>query len=122
MRWSVRSLLARREPLVFSGVSNPDLAERTADRLGLRLGPVEHETFGNGETYCRFGESIRGADVFLIQSCSPPVNDHLVELLLMIQAARLASAHRITAVMPWSPYSQQDERNVRCPGKPRDRP
>ena len=112
MRWSVRSLLSRREPLVFSGTSNPDLAERIADRLDTRLSPVEHETFGNGETYCRFGESIRGADVFLVQSCSPPVNDHLVELLLMIQAARLASAHRITAVMPWFPYSRQDKKSA----------
>ena len=83
---------------------------RIADRLAVRLGRVEHETFSNGETYCRFGQSIRGADVFLVQSCSPPVNDHLVELLLMIQAARLASAHRITAVMPWFPYSRQDKK------------
>jgi ribose-phosphate pyrophosphokinase len=104
------SRVAQRRPLVFAGTSNPELAERIADRLGTRLGPVEHETFANGETYCRFGESIRGADVFLVQSCSPPVNDHLVELLLMIQAARLASAHRITAVMPWFPYSRQDKK------------
>jgi ribose-phosphate pyrophosphokinase len=112
MRWSVRSLLARQKPLVFSGTSNPELADRIADRLCTRLGPVEHETFGNGETYCRFGESIRGADVFLVQSCSPPVNDHLVELLLMIQASRLASAHRITAVLPWFPYSRQDKKSA----------
>jgi ribose-phosphate pyrophosphokinase len=110
-RWG-RSLLSRREPLVFSGTSNPELAGKIADRLGTRLGPFEHETFGNGETYCRFGESIRGADVFLVQSCSQPVNDHLVELLLMIQAARLASAHRITAVMPWFPYSRQDKKSA----------
>jgi ribose-phosphate pyrophosphokinase len=112
MRWSVRSLRSSRAPLIFSGTSNPGLAEQIADRLSTRLGPVEHETFGNGETYCRFGESIRGADVFLVQSCSPPVNDHLVELLLMIQAARLASAHRITAVMPWFPYSRQDKKSA----------
>jgi ribose-phosphate pyrophosphokinase len=110
-RW-VRPLLSRRGPLIFSGTSNPELAARIADRLDTRLGPVEHETFGNGETYCRFGESIRGDDVFLVQSCSPPVNDHLVELLLMIQAARLASAHRITAVMPWFPYSRQDKKSA----------
>jgi len=110
-RW-VRSLLSHRAPLIFSGTSNPELADRIADRLGTRLGPVEHETFGNGETYCRFGESIRGADVFLVQSCSPPVNDHLVELLLMIQASRLASAHRITAVLPWFPYSRQDKKSA----------
>lgn len=110
MRGRLSSRLGRRKPLVFSGTSNLELAERIAERLRTRLGPVEHETFANGETYCRFGASIRGADVFLIQSCSPPVNDHLVELLLMIHAARLASAHRITAVMPWFPYSRQDKK------------
>ena len=112
MRPRLRSLLRRRRLRVFSGTSNPELAERIAERLGTTLGPVEHETFANGETYCRFGESIRGADVFLVQSCSPPVNDHLVELLLMIHAARLASAHRITAVMPWFPYSRQDKKSA----------
>jgi ribose-phosphate pyrophosphokinase len=110
-RWSV-PLLSRRKPLVFAGTSNPELAARMADRLGTRLGRVEHEKFGNGETYCRFGESIRGADAFLVQSCSPPVNDHLMELLLLIQAARLASAHRVTAVMPWFPYSRQDKKSA----------
>ncbi len=83
-----------------------------AERLGVRLGALELETFANGESYCRFGESIRGADVFLVQSCSPPVNDHLVELLLMIHAARLASAHRVTAVMPWYPYARQDRKSA----------
>jgi len=97
---------------VFSGTSNPELAERIADRLGTRLGPIEHELFANGETYCRFGDSIRGADVFLVQSCWPSVNDDLVQLLLMIQGARLASAHRITAVMPWFPYSRQDKKSA----------
>jgi len=112
MRGRFRSRLRRRHLLVFSGTSNPALAEQIARRLGTRLGPIEHETFANGETYCRFGESIRGADVFLVQSCSPPVNDHLVELLLMIHAARLASAHRVTAVLPWFPYSRQDKKSA----------
>ena len=112
MRWRVGSRLPRGKPLVFAGTSNAELAERIANRLRTPLGSVEHETFANGETYCRFSESIRGADVFLVQSCSPPVNDHLVELLLMIQAARLASAHRITAVMPWFPYSRQDKKSA----------
>jgi ribose-phosphate pyrophosphokinase len=112
MRGRLRAGLLRRRRFVFSGTSNPELAARIAARLGTGLGPVEHETFANGETYCRFGASIRGADVFLVQSCSPPVNDHLVELLLMIHAARLASAHRITAVMPWFPYSRQDKKSA----------
>lgn len=97
--------------MLFSGRSNPVLAGAIAARLGIGLGTIELETFANDETYCRFGESVRGADVFLLQSCSPPVNDRLVELLLMIDAARLASAHRITAVMPWFPYSRQDRKS-----------
>lgn len=111
-RRRLQALFRRRRLLLFSGNSNPDLARRIADRLGTRLGAVELETFANGERYCRFDESIRGADVFLVQSCSPPVNDHLVELLLMAHAARLASAGRITAVMPWFPYSRQDKKSA----------
>lgn len=95
---------------LFAGSSHRGLADRIAHRLGVDLGDVELTTFENGESYCRYGESIRGADVFLVQSCSQPVNDHLVELLLMAEAARLASAHRITAVMPWFPYSRQDRK------------
>jgi ribose-phosphate pyrophosphokinase len=98
--------------MVFSGRSNPALAHLIARRLGLGLGFVELETFANGEVYCRYGESIRGADVFLVQSGSPPVNDHLLELLLMIDAARLASAHRITAVLPLFPYARQDKKSA----------
>ena len=98
------------EFMIFAGRSNPDLARSIASKLDVALGPIEFETFSNGETYCRFTSSIRGADVFLLQSCSPPVNDYLVELFLMIDAARLASAHRITAVLPWFPYSRQDKK------------
>jgi len=98
--------------MLFAGSSNPALARRIAERLEIGLGAIEFETFANDETYCRLAESVRGADVFLLQSCSPPVNDHLVELLLMIDAARLASAHRITAVMPWFPYSRQDKKSA----------
>lgn len=112
MRWRGKLRRVPGRPLVFAGRSNYELAERIAHRLRTPLGSLEHATFANGETYCRFGESIRGADVFLVQSCSPRVNDHLVELLLMIQAARLASAHRITAVMPWFPYSRQDKKSA----------
>jgi ribose-phosphate pyrophosphokinase len=110
---ATRRSAARRRPLVLcSGSSNPSLAAGIAGCLGVSLAPVELGRFANGETYCRFGRSIRGADVFVVQSCSPPVNDHLVELLLMIQAARLASARRITAVMPWFPYSRQDKKSA----------
>jgi ribose-phosphate pyrophosphokinase len=98
--------------MLFSGRSNPDLAVRIADKLGVVLGEVELKTFANGETYMRYCESIRGCDVFIVQSGNPPVNDHLVELLIMIQAAKLASAKRITAVVPWFPYSRQDKKSA----------
>jgi ribose-phosphate pyrophosphokinase len=98
--------------MLFSGRSNPDLAAAIAVRLGLQLGEVVLKTFTNGETYCRYGESVRGADVFIVQSCyGQRVNDHLWELLAMVQAAKLASASRITAVMPWFPYSRQDKKS-----------
>ena len=98
--------------MLFSGRSNPALAEAISHRLGVGVGAVELETFANGEVYCRYGESVRGADVFVVQSGSPPVNDHLLELLLMIDAARLASAHRITAVLPLFPYARQDKKSA----------
>lgn len=95
---------------LYGGRSHRGLTEQIAAALGVALGDVELGTFENGETYCRYGESVRGADVFVVQSCVPPVNDNLVELALMIQAARLASARRVTAVMPWFPYSRQDRK------------
>src|SRR5438105_1684400 len=82
--------------MVFSGSSHPELALRISERLGVELGEIELETFPNGETYCRYGESIRGADVFLVQTGSPPVDRHLMELLFMIQGATLASPNRTT--------------------------
>jgi ribose-phosphate pyrophosphokinase len=97
--------------MLFSGRSNPELAERIAEKLGVVLGEVELKTFANGETYVRYDDSIRGSDAFIVQSGNPPVNDHLVELLIMIQAAKLASAKRITAVVPWYPYSRQDKKS-----------
>jgi ribose-phosphate pyrophosphokinase len=101
--------------MVFSGRSHPDLANAIARHIGVELGDVELETFTNGETYCRYGESIRGADVFLVQTGSIPVDEHLMELMLMIQAAKLASAKRITAVVPLYPYARQDRK-----AKPRE--
>ena len=101
--------------MVFSGRSHPDLANAIAKHLGLDLGDIELETFKNGETYTRYIESIRGADVFLVQTGCIPVDAHLMELMLMIQAAKLASAKRITAVMPLFPYARQDRK-----AKPRE--
>jgi ribose-phosphate pyrophosphokinase len=101
--------------MVFSGRSHPELAARIAEHLGVELGEIDVTTFANGETYCRYGESIRGADVFLVQTGCDPVDRNVMELLLMIQAAKLASAKRITAVIPWFPYSRQDRK-----AKPRE--
>jgi ribose-phosphate pyrophosphokinase len=98
--------------MLVGGRSNPALAEAIAERLGVMLGEVELKTFANGETYVRYCVSIRGCDVFIVQSGNMPVNDHLFELLIMIQAAKLASAKRITAVIPWFPYSRQDKKSA----------
>ena len=98
--------------MVFAGRSSQDLGSRIAQRLGIELGAVTLKTFANGEIYVRFEESVRGADVFLVQSTCRPVNDSLMELLVMINAAKLASAHRITAVIPWYGYSRQDKKSA----------
>jgi ribose-phosphate pyrophosphokinase len=101
--------------MVFAGRSHPELARRIAEQLGVELGEIELDTFPNGETYCRYDESIRGADLFLVQTGSWPVDQNVMELLLMIQAAKLASAKRITVVIPWFPYARQDRK-----AKPRE--
>jgi ribose-phosphate pyrophosphokinase len=104
--------------MLFSGRANPELAAKIADKLGVDLGPITLKTFSNGEVYCRFEESIRGADVFLVQpTCANPdlglsANDALMELLLMIDAAVGASAHRVIAVTPWFAYSRQDKKSA----------
>jgi ribose-phosphate pyrophosphokinase len=104
--------------MLFSGRANPELAARIADKIGVDLGPVTLKTFSNGEVYCRYEESIRGADVFLIQpTCANPAtgvnpNDALIELLQMIDAAVGASAHRVIAVTPWFGYSRQDKKSA----------
>ena len=97
--------------MLFSGRSHRPLAEKIGETLGVELGSAELKTFANGETYCRYEESIRGADVFIVQTGSEPVDRNLMELLIMIDAARLASAKRITAVIPWFPYSRQDKKS-----------
>jgi ribose-phosphate pyrophosphokinase len=97
--------------MLFAGRSHPDLAEKIAMKLGIELGEITLRTFANGETYCRYEESIRGADMFLVQTGSDPVDRNLMELLVMIDAAKLASAKRITAVVPWYPYSRQDKKS-----------
>jgi ribose-phosphate pyrophosphokinase len=104
--------------MLFSGRANPQLANRIAQKLDVDLGPVTLKTFSNGEVYCRYEDSIRGADVFIVQpTCGNPAtgvtaNDALMELLVMIDAAIGASAHRVIAVMPWFGYSRQDKKSA----------
>src|SRR4051812_28315198 len=111
--WIERGPLKRL--MVFSGRSHPDLAQKISEQLGVEPGEVMLKTFANDETYVRYEESVRGADVFIVQTGCPPVDKNLMELLLLIQAAKLASAKRITAVVPWFPYSRQDRK-----AKPRE--
>ncbi|MDX6587504.1 MAG: ribose-phosphate pyrophosphokinae [Solirubrobacterales bacterium] len=104
--------------MLFSGRANPELAAKIGSKLGVDLGPITLKTFKSGEVYCRYEESIRGADMFIVQSTAKNVaegmtpNDSLVELLTMIDAAKGASAHRIIAVMPWYGYSRQDKKSA----------
>jgi ribose-phosphate pyrophosphokinase len=104
--------------MVFGGRCSMELAAKIAGQLDLDLGQADLKTFANGEVYCRYGESIRGADVFLVQSTAAneksgmTPNDALMELLLMADAAQGASAHRIIAVMPWYGYARQDKKSA----------
>src|SRR6202012_2129217 len=104
--------------MLFSGRANPGLAAKIAAKLGVDLGPVTLKTFSNGEVYCRYDESLRGADVFIVQpTCGNAqtgvtANDSLMELLFMIDAAVGASAHRVIAVTPWFGYSRQDKKSA----------
>jgi ribose-phosphate pyrophosphokinase len=100
--------------MLFAGRSSTALADAIAARLGVEAGPVDLQTYASGEMYCRYEESVRGADVFLVQSLAGTrdgeltLNDALMELVLMIDAAVGASAHRVVAVIPWFGYSRQD--------------
>jgi len=96
--------------VVVSGRSDPELAAQVAATLGTELAPTEHRTFASGEIYTRFEVSVRGCDVFVVQSFGPPVNEWLMELLIMLDALKRASAKRITVVAPYFPYSRQDKK------------
>ena len=106
---------AEKRLMLFSGEGYPELADRIADRLDIELGDVDLQQFSGGEMYARYRESVRGADVFIVQSLGQPVNRNLMQLLIMIDAAKRASAKRITAVIPWYAYSRQDRKS-----KPRE--
>jgi len=100
---------------IFSGNSNRALAQAICDHLGIQLGNAESGRFSDGENFCSIYETVRGSDVFVVQSTCGPVNDNLMELLIMIDALKRASAGRITAVIPYFGYARQDRKT-----KPRD--
>lgn len=97
---------------LFSGSANVPLAQEIARYLGMDVGPMIRKHFADGELYIQIQESIRGCDVYLIQPCCKPVNDHLMELLIMIDACRRASARQITAVIPYYGYARADRKTA----------
>lgn len=96
---------------IFSGNSNPDLAEQICECLGIILGKALVSNFSDGEIRVEIKENVRGADVFVVQSGAQPVNDHLMELLVIMDALKRSSARRITAVIPYYSYARQDRKN-----------
>jgi ribose-phosphate pyrophosphokinase len=103
-------LVPRKRMMVFAGRGNEDLSGEIAECLDVALGDVVLDDFANGEIYSRYSESIRGADVFVIQSHCEPIHDRIMEQLIMIDAAKRASAKRITAVVPFFAYARQDRK------------
>lgn len=107
---SAIKITGQKRLVIVSGRAHPQLAEDIAAELDSELVPTEARTFANGEIYARYGDSIRGADVFVVQSHTPPINEWLMEQLIMIDAAKRASAKRITVVAPFYPYARQDKK------------
>ena len=103
-------VVTKKRMQVFTGRGYPDLARQVVDHLGMRLGSVDIHEFSNGELYVRFQENVRGSDVFLIQTHCSPVNINIVEQLIMIDAAKRASAKRIIAVCPYFGYARADRK------------
>lgn len=108
----VSSLSENSRLRLFSGSANVPLAQEVARYLGMDLGPMLRKRFADGELYIQIQESIRGCDVYLIQPCCKPVNDHLMELLIMVDACRRASARQITAVIPYYGYARADRKTA----------
>lgn len=96
--------------VLVSGRAHPALADAVAKELGTELVPAETRTFANGEIYARYGDSVRGCDAFVMQSHSAPINEWLMEQLIMVDALKRASAKRITVVAPFYPYARQDKK------------
>ena len=103
-------IVTKKKMMLFSGSTHPALAEEIAENLGLRLSPSVMRRFASGETYFRAEESVRGCDVFVIQTHADPVNESIWEQLVMLDAMKRASAKRITAVVPYYGYSRQDKK------------
>lgn len=107
--------------MVFAGNANPELAQKIAESLDSRMGNATVGQFSDGEIAVEINENVRGKDVFILQSTCAPTNDNLMEMILMVDALRRASATRITAVLPYFGYARQDRR-VRshgCPSRPK---
>jgi ribose-phosphate pyrophosphokinase len=98
--------------MLFSGRANPELADEIASELGMTVSPTDIREFPNGEIYTRPQESVRGCDAFVIQSLGAPINQWLMEQLIMVDALKRASAKRITVVMPFYPYARQDKKHL----------
>lgn len=107
----MESIKANHEMKVFAGSSNPELAQKICAKLGIELGQLTISHFADGEIGVRVEETVRGKDVYFIQSTSNPVNDHLMEALIVIDALKRASAHTINFVMPYYGYARQDRKN-----------
>lgn len=104
--------MSDRKIKVFAGNSCPELAQSIAESMGVHLSDISLKRFADGEINCQMGENVRGAEVFFIQSTCRPVNDSLMELLIMIDAAKRSSAHNITAVIPYFGYARQDKKDA----------
>ncbi len=107
----MRDYPSNKRMLLFTGSSYPELAEKIVEYLEMPLGRVARRTFKNGEIHIKFEESVRGADVFIIQTCGHPVNQNLMELLIMLDALKRASAGMINCVIPHYPYARQDKKS-----------
>jgi len=97
--------------VVFSGRAHPELAERMCDYLQIPLGKIRLFSFSDGEQYCQIEENVRGGDVYVVQPTCTPVNDNIMELLIMLDACRRSSANRVTAVVPYFGYARQDRKD-----------
>jgi ribose-phosphate pyrophosphokinase len=105
-------IVTKKKMMLFSGTTHPALAQEIADNLGVPISPCKISRFASGEIYVRAEESVRGADVFIVQTHAEPINESIMEQLVMIDAMKRASAKRITAVVPYYGYSRQDKKGL----------